>query len=192
MRADPSSRAVLQRLMENTSVLMVNEIYRTTSYTARCQVCSKPSNQICDQCKIIHYCNVDHQKEDWKLHKTYCKRLSQCAVMIEDSSLNEVQTGDFANYYYLKRTDSTFIVSFSEERMDTSGLIVEKLQEICQRFRPINSGDNLIDLQKLYVDPRLGVIHAQKPSNELDVSLNIPLNPVSIIYYSFSPVNILN
>ena len=115
--------------------------------------------------------------------------------MIEDSSLNEVQTGDFVklknfpNYYYLKRTDSNFIVSFSEERMVTSGLIVEK-QEICQRFRPRKSGDNLIDLQKLYVDPRLGVIHAQKPGNELDVSLNIPLNPVSIFYYSFSLVNI--
>lgn len=31
----------------------------------------------CGRCKLVRYCNVEHQKSDWSEHKKSCKKLTQ-------------------------------------------------------------------------------------------------------------------
>ncbi|XP_050308456.1 SET domain-containing protein SmydA-8-like [Anthonomus grandis grandis] len=38
----------------------------------QCEICQKPSNQKCSQCKLVYYCSAEHQKENWKDHKEAC------------------------------------------------------------------------------------------------------------------------
>lgn len=38
-----------------------------------CTVCSAPTTNKCSSCKSVSYCSKDHQKEDWKNHKDFCR-----------------------------------------------------------------------------------------------------------------------
>ena len=46
-----------------------------------CATCGKHQTQLqlkkCGRCKAVFYCSVACQKNDWKQHKTECKKLSQ-------------------------------------------------------------------------------------------------------------------
>ncbi|XP_021915499.1 protein msta isoform X2 [Zootermopsis nevadensis] len=38
-----------------------------------CAVCTEPANQRCGGCHVIYYCCRDHQRLDWKGHRSRCK-----------------------------------------------------------------------------------------------------------------------
>ena len=39
-----------------------------------CSTCNKTSElKLCSKCKKVSYCSVACQKEDWSIHKKYCK-----------------------------------------------------------------------------------------------------------------------
>lgn len=38
-----------------------------------CSVCSKYPSRACSRCKTSAYCSKQCQKEDWKVHRDYCK-----------------------------------------------------------------------------------------------------------------------
>lgn len=49
----------------------------TISKTNICNVCGVNENLLrCGQCKIVFYCSKEHQKQDWKKHKLFCKKLA--------------------------------------------------------------------------------------------------------------------
>jgi hypothetical protein len=37
-----------------------------------CGVCHSPAKLMCSSCRNIFYCSKEHQKNDWKAHKTNC------------------------------------------------------------------------------------------------------------------------
>ncbi|EDV37528.1 uncharacterized protein Dana_GF13486 [Drosophila ananassae] len=37
-----------------------------------CHVCQEPTKTKCSNCNQVSYCSVQHQKQDWKAHKTNC------------------------------------------------------------------------------------------------------------------------
>lgn len=37
-----------------------------------CQVCRKPSLNLCSKCQEVFYCSVEHQNLDWPIHKLSC------------------------------------------------------------------------------------------------------------------------
>ncbi|KAJ9579508.1 hypothetical protein L9F63_004827 [Diploptera punctata] len=39
----------------------------------KCDVCSAPAAHKCSACKQVAYCSKEHQKEDWKKHKSACR-----------------------------------------------------------------------------------------------------------------------
>lgn len=41
--------------------------------TSICSVCEKVATKICSGCKKVSYCSVEHQKKDWKSHKSSCR-----------------------------------------------------------------------------------------------------------------------
>lgn len=45
-------------------------------WNSKCQVCGKiePTIGVCAQCKMAVYCSRDCQVQDWKIHKTACKK----------------------------------------------------------------------------------------------------------------------
>ncbi|XP_051172680.1 SET domain-containing protein SmydA-8-like [Leptopilina boulardi] len=38
-----------------------------------CAVCEKPASLRCSDCKVEFYCTKDHQRNDWKRHKSACR-----------------------------------------------------------------------------------------------------------------------
>jgi hypothetical protein len=40
--------------------------------TRKCVVCGNEAPKRCSKCKMAYYCCNDHQKEDWKIHKSCC------------------------------------------------------------------------------------------------------------------------
>lgn len=36
--------------------------------------CKSVSKQRCSRCKIVYYCSVEHQKQNWSLHKVSCNK----------------------------------------------------------------------------------------------------------------------
>lgn len=62
-----------------------------------CAVCGKQASQRCSLCKAVHYCGREHQKQDWKTHKSKCscfqvansKKLGRYMVATRDISAGE-------------------------------------------------------------------------------------------------------
>lgn len=38
-----------------------------------CPVCKKEASKRCSRCAMVYYCCVEHQQQDWKVHKTTCQ-----------------------------------------------------------------------------------------------------------------------
>lgn len=54
-------------------LLRMREIFVAFDMTSLCEVCSKSAAKVCSACKNVSYCSVEHQKKDWKRHKSTCK-----------------------------------------------------------------------------------------------------------------------
>lgn len=39
---------------------------------ACCAVCNEETQRRCGRCLVVYYCNTEHQKQDWKRHKSEC------------------------------------------------------------------------------------------------------------------------
>jgi len=37
-----------------------------------CEVCGEDGVFMCSRCSKAHYCNAEHQRQDWKVHKVHC------------------------------------------------------------------------------------------------------------------------
>jgi hypothetical protein len=37
-----------------------------------CEICGAKTKNCCSRCKLAFYCNLEHQKDDWPDHKTFC------------------------------------------------------------------------------------------------------------------------
>ena len=54
---------------------------------SRCCTCrSRNASLLCAGCKSVYYCNVDCQREDWKLHKQWCESKSPKKRKTDDLS----------------------------------------------------------------------------------------------------------
>lgn len=40
------------------------------------QSCNMPASKRCSRCKTTFYCSIEHQKEDWAVHKLNCPKIS--------------------------------------------------------------------------------------------------------------------
>jgi hypothetical protein len=55
--------------------------------TKLCSYCQAPTTCRCSGCKTHFYCNVDHQKEDWKKHRPIYKELQLEAQLTQAASI---------------------------------------------------------------------------------------------------------
>lgn len=46
-----------------------------TGFSCAALGCAKAGQFQCSSCKLVRYCSVSCQKEDWKRHKGMCKRV---------------------------------------------------------------------------------------------------------------------
>lgn len=44
----------------------------------KCEVCDKQAKSRCSGCVQAFYCSVEHQRQDWKIHKPSCSPLKVC------------------------------------------------------------------------------------------------------------------
>ena len=62
-----------------------NVIKKVSKY---CKVCKVECKKKC-ACKLVYYCCVVHQKQDWKNHKNVCKYVKQVDYSNTDSEKSE-------------------------------------------------------------------------------------------------------
>jgi len=55
--------------------------------TRSCLVCGIPSTKSCSSCKTAFYCGGDHQKQDWRSHKEYCRKVKAAGANTFDAIL---------------------------------------------------------------------------------------------------------
>lgn len=59
----------------------------------RCFTCSKSAVETtlkrCGACKMISYCCEDHQRKDWKNHKTFCGVIKRVEKSLPQQNLND-------------------------------------------------------------------------------------------------------
>lgn len=61
---------------------------------ACCAVCNQQTHRRCGRCLNVYYCNTEHQRQDWKRHKSECapklqKQSSRKDKVVEQSSIEE-------------------------------------------------------------------------------------------------------
>ncbi len=39
-----------------------------------CSLCKKNAESSCGNCRLVHYCSVNCQRNHWKLHKSFCQK----------------------------------------------------------------------------------------------------------------------
>lgn len=44
----------------------------------KCEVCDKQAKSRCSGCVQAFYCSVEHQRQDWKIHKFQCSPMKVC------------------------------------------------------------------------------------------------------------------
>ena len=73
----------------NSAVLETEE--STSAYTQRCEYClGRPINFFkCSKCRVVYYCNAEHQKEDFSRHKSLCSKIKKARsrIVVEEKKL---------------------------------------------------------------------------------------------------------
>ncbi len=53
-----------------------------------CNICEKVTTMKCEKCKCTYYCNKEHQKKDWPMHRQFCTsnpyELNISKIILED------------------------------------------------------------------------------------------------------------
>lgn len=62
------------------------------SILACCAVCTQQTHRRCGRCLNIYYCNTEHQRLDWKRHK------SECAPKLPKQDLRNDSVGDHSSH----------------------------------------------------------------------------------------------
>ena len=47
--------------------------FQDTMVDETCALCKQPAKQRCGGCQVTYYCSRDHQRLDWKTHRSRCK-----------------------------------------------------------------------------------------------------------------------
>jgi hypothetical protein len=65
---------------QNPELHVVDHIFEKQR---KCVVCGVASKQSCSVCGDAYYCSREHQKQDWKTHKTTCQKIAPVCKVIE-------------------------------------------------------------------------------------------------------------
>lgn len=58
------------------------------SEKAQCAECQQPADLICTGCRMVSYCNKEHQKQHWKEHKSVCRPIEVIYALKRDRYLS--------------------------------------------------------------------------------------------------------
>ena len=59
---------------ENITSIEAKMVTKNDEVIKKCSICSKTIElKLCSKCKQVSYCSIACQKEDWSIHKKYCK-----------------------------------------------------------------------------------------------------------------------
>jgi hypothetical protein len=74
LQYSPSFLAPLPRGVEWVKTARVGP---SNQRTCNLPECNEGADKTCSKCRSAHYCNADHQKQDWKSHKKVCGKSSE-------------------------------------------------------------------------------------------------------------------
>lgn len=86
---------------------------------ACCAVCNQKTHRRCARCLNIYYCNTEHQKLDWKRHKSECAPKS---VKQGTKSENSVEISNVPQGILKKETE---VVSETQQKVSKEGSVGE-------------------------------------------------------------------
>jgi MYND finger len=73
--------------------------------------CKSLSNQRCSRCKMVYYCSVEHQKQNWSIHKASCSK---------PNSTQNVETSGKSPFKSAAETTAKISVVKGNEKAETN------------------------------------------------------------------------
>lgn len=67
--------------------------------SSTCGVCGEPADLKCSACKLVSYCGKEHQKNDWKNHKTLCRPVEVSVFLNRDFTQIRRTFYKFGNFF---------------------------------------------------------------------------------------------
>ncbi len=83
------SRETTSLVMKSLSSPSLSAMTSVQSRDNKCDVCSAPASQRCQQCKSSYYCSREHQLADWKKHKGRCKAIAADIARADSHSIHK-------------------------------------------------------------------------------------------------------
>ena len=101
-----------------------------------CQVCDADATSRCSACKEVFYCSVEHQRGDWKDHKTDCarRRAAQQRVTAEKARALELQQMDIGHCGIHARSDTSQYIHALNVRESSFMVLFPCLSEFSSFF----------------------------------------------------------
>ncbi len=83
-------------------------IEKTNQKKKFCAYCKKenPNTLMCGRCKLVNYCDKEHQKAHWTFHKTICKTPEATSLIIEARNFDGKKTS----------TETSFLIHDPKDR----------------------------------------------------------------------------
>lgn len=153
------------------------------SVRACCAVCNHQTPRRCSRCLNIYYCNTEHQRQDWKRHKTECTpkepkqgakkdKIQECSASDEDpkkvkeeiincnedsESINLINQEDSET----RRSRKSEKKSSQKEGSDTiidnkqNSEAIEQVEQSIEGKEPCTAQDNSVISSVVYTDKSL-------------------------------------
>ena len=114
-------------------------------------------NTQCTSCKMIYYCDKQHQTQDWKNHKSLCRKLTK------EASLAEIETESTEKVTVEKAEDHTCKISHLKNQLEDKYLKMNEAQRDTMKdyIQEMNKADGKL-MEKEYEEKYGTMNDAQK------------------------------
>ncbi|CAG4984571.1 unnamed protein product [Colias eurytheme] len=112
---------------------------------ACCAVCKEQTHRRCARCLNVYYCNTEHQRQDWRRHK------SECAPKLQkQGSRNVAETETSHSVEQLKKTQTIQInnvveVNEKDDKLKSAGSETRRLKKSKRKSLSKEGSDTIID-----------------------------------------------
>lgn len=99
---------------------------------AWCAVCNQQTHRRCSRCLSIYYCNTEHQRQDWKRHRTECTP----TVPKQESKKDKIQESSTSEED--PKNSNEEIIICNEDCKSKNVIIQEELVSSCSETKRSN------------------------------------------------------
>ncbi|XP_023953368.1 egl nine homolog 1 [Bicyclus anynana] len=134
---------------------------------ASCAVCNQQTHRRCARCLNIYYCNTEHQRQDWKRHK------SECAPKLQKQDQRNDKSGEHSSHIQDKLKieneeiiANTLVNSDKKEQAPQTGSEVRRLKKAKNKSLKKEGSDIVSDKKPSQIQSDNSDSSSQNKSNK--------------------------